>query len=314
MGFDGGDFQTVKRSGSKPGTQLQAISVSRDGEWVVCGTRKGASVWDAELHERIIDVEIGQWVLAVDVSPDSTKFATGTSEGASIWNFTSGERLVGPLKHDNHVTGVRFSLNGEHIAASRWGGSVRIFNSRNGSQLIDINTVTRAAWSTTPLGWSNDAQRIFSLSDDNRIKSFAVSTGSQLAASPILDHSYSISLAGNNKFIAAVTSDAITFLDTTILAKVGTAIEGEWSYPVSLDSSRVANGRRDGKIIIHDLANFLPDSYDPFQIVSNCPLIVLASQVATIPCIRHQPARNNDQTSNLGPSRATTTNHLALSQ
>ena len=114
----------------------------------------------------------------------------------------------------------------------------------------------------------------------------------------ILDHSYSMSLAGNNKFIAAVTRDAIMFLDTSTLATVGIAIEGEWSSGISLDSSRVATGRVDGKIVIHDLTNLLPEFYGPFE-VSTCPFIILACLVNTIPCIRHQPTRNDNQTRNL---------------
>ena len=263
--------------------ELRAISVSKDGKWIVCGTDKGARVWDAELREKTIIVEDTKSVWAVDISPDSTGFATGTNEDASIWSITGGERLVGPLRHDQWVNGVRFSPDGEHIAASGLGGSVRIFDSRNGSQLIDANTIARvrSLWSITPLAWSNDAQRIFTVSHDERIKCFAVSTGSQLAASPILDNSYSISLAGSNKFIAAIAKDAIMFLDTSTFAKVGTAIEGEWATGISLDSSRIAAGRRDGKIIIYDLANFLPDSYGPFQ-VSNRPFIMLACRITII--------------------------------
>ena len=301
--------------GKQTGMNLNAISVSRDGKWVVCGTTKGASVWDAELDEEVIDVEGGNRVYAIDVSPDSTRFATGTvSEDASIWDIASGERLVGPLKYGGHaVTGVRFSPSGEHIAASCLGGLVRIHDSRNGSQLIDIDTTTRRELAVTPLVWSNDAQRIFTASQDNRIKCFAISTGSQLAASPILNGSDSISLADNNKFIATVTSDAISFLDASTLAKVGTAIEGEWSSGISLHHSRIAAGRRDGKIIIHGLPNFLPDLYGPFR-VSNCLFIMLACRITTISCIRHRPRRNDQPMRNLWPPVATTINHLALNQ
>ena len=286
--------------GKQTGMELRAISVSRDGKWVVCGTESdGASVWDAKLHEALINVEGGKSVYAADVSPDSTRFATGTlTNEASIWDMASGERLVGPLEHGNDVVVVRFSPNGEHIATSCWRGPVRIFDSRKGSQLIDIDTTIPFVYAMTPIAWSNDGQRIFTASQDDKVKCFAVSTGSQLAASPIVNDSLSISLAGNNKFIATVARNAISFLDTSTLATVGTTIKGEWSTAITLDSSRVAASRRDGKIVIHELANFLPDSYVPFQ-VSNCPLVVLACSVTTIPCIRHQPTRNDKQTNNL---------------
>ena len=82
------------------GMNMFAIAVSRDQRWIVCGA-EGASVWDGEMGEKVIDVEDTNRVWAVDVSPDSTRFATGTDEDARIWGITSGERLVGPLKHDN---------------------------------------------------------------------------------------------------------------------------------------------------------------------------------------------------------------------
>ena len=260
--------------GKETGVQLRAISVSRDGKWIVYGTDdSGASVWDVELHRNLIQVEGKKRVSAVDVSPDSATFATGTAgndEKASVWSITTGKRLVGPLKHDNSVTGVRFSPDGEHIATFIPGGSVRIFHSRNGDQLLDIKATRPSQWPTsvTPLVWSDDGQRVFTISD-NKIRSFAVSTGSQLVESPILDGVRSISLAGNGNFIATVADHAISFLDSSTLAKVGTAIENSesmWSIAISLDSSQIATGRIDGKITIHDLANLLPDSYGPFHV------------------------------------------------
>ena len=274
--------------GKQTGMKLRAISVSRDSKWIVCGTREGgASVWDAEMHEKVIDVEGARTVYAVDVSPDSTRFATGTGlddNKVSIWGTATGKRLVGPLQHDDWVVGTRFSPNGEHIATfCRPGGLVRIFDSHNGDDLINIKTNASFSQPITPLAWSKDGQQIFTTSDDHRIKSFTVSTGSQLAQSSILDNDYSISLAGNGKFIATVASNCISFLDSSTLAKIGTAIadtERMWSIAVSLDSRRVATGRADGKIVVHDLGKFLPDSYGPFH-VSICPFIALAYWIST---------------------------------
>ena len=278
--------------GKKTATlKVIAISVSRDRKWIVCGTRQGgASVWDAQMRGKAIDVEGTKTVCAVDVSPDSTRFATGIEGGnnrnASIWSLTSGERLVGPLQHDSDVTGVRFSPSGEHVATFIPGGSVRIFDSHNGDQLLDIKAKRPTRWSfrVTPLAWSNDGQLIFAITDNNIIKSFAFPTGSQLAESPILDYTHSICLAGNGKFIATVSEEAVSFLDSSTLAKTGTVIKdskGKWSTPISLDSGRIAAGREDGKIIVHNLANLLPDSYGPFQ-VSSCSLMTLACRITIL--------------------------------
>ena len=118
---------------------------------------------------------------------------------------------------------------------------------------------------------------------------------------------HSISIAGNGKFMATVASHAISFLDTSPLAKIGTAIQDRKSMrsiAISSDSSQIVIGRRDGKVIIHNLANFLPDSYGPFH-VSICPFIMLACLISTTPMshidhyIRHSLRRSHDQTRNL---------------
>ena len=90
------------------GMDLNAISVSRDGKWIVCGTMQGTSVWDAELERKVVEVpaEDTNYVDAVDFSPESTRFATAASRKASIWSITTGERLVGPFEHDSAVTTV----------------------------------------------------------------------------------------------------------------------------------------------------------------------------------------------------------------
>ncbi|KAH0834757.1 hypothetical protein J3R83DRAFT_10342, partial [Lanmaoa asiatica] len=86
-------------------------------------------VWDEEMLEKVLDVEGTNLVFAIDVSPDSTRFATGIYPTASIWSITSGERLVGPLHHNGSVFGIRFSLDGEHIATACFDGSIRVFDS-----------------------------------------------------------------------------------------------------------------------------------------------------------------------------------------
>ena len=190
--------------GKRTGMNLRAITVSRDGKWIVCGTREGgANVWDAELHEKLTNVEGTKAVYGIDVSPDSTKFATGTGYPdyeASIWSIVNGKRLVGPLKHDHHVTGIRFSPNGDHLATFISGGRVRVFGS-HGDQLLNIkaNSPLGRAWSVTPLAWSNDGRQFFMITDNKKIKSFAFPVGSQLAESPILHCERSISLACNGE-------------------------------------------------------------------------------------------------------------------
>ena len=34
---------------------MNAVSVSRDGKWIVCGFFDGANVWDAELQRKAVE-------------------------------------------------------------------------------------------------------------------------------------------------------------------------------------------------------------------------------------------------------------------
>ena len=274
--------------GKQLGKNPYAISVSKDRKWIVCATEEGgADVWDAEMQEKVVDVEGGKTVMTVDVSPDSTMFATGTGLGddtANVWSLTTGKRLVGPLKHDNYVTAVRFSPNGASIATANYHHLIRVFDSRNGGELITIETVTPTIWPSTPIAWSNDSGQIFVVSKDNKIKSFDVSTGSQLAESQTLSGGAadSIALAANGKCMATFADNVILFLDASTLSLIGPVIRDStaiFSIALSPNGSDMATGLSDGKISIRYLGGILPDSYGPFH-VSIYLLTVLACQIS----------------------------------
>ena len=269
---------------------LRVICVSRDHKWTVCGTTNGVSVWDGEMNKKVFDVQDEKRVWVVDISPDSTRLATGTFGDASIWSLASGERLVGPLKHNDDVNGIRFSPTGDHIATSYWAGETTcIFDSHTGDKLVSIR-VDIPSWLGTPLAWSNDARQIFAASRDNRIRAFDVSTGSQLAESQVLhdgsDDTPSIALAPNGKFIATFASHSISLLDTSTLAHIDidSVIEDSEqirSISISPDNSYLAAGQYDGKIVIHNLSKILPNSYGPFH-VSIYALIDLGCRIVPL--------------------------------
>ena len=265
--------------GKQTGMDLNAISVSKDQKWVVCGTTQAvASVWDAELHEKVVEVKSGESVLSVDVAPDCTRFATGTTttEGTvSVWNIATGERLVGPLKHSGLVRGVKFSPEGGRIAtACADDGAIRIFNSYNGDQLISIENPMEASYPLTPVTWSMDGEQLFATSRNSKIKVFDSSTGSQLAEWQIHENDspdrISIALAANNKFIASSAGRFVSFWDTSTQAQVGIVEDTQSIRSVALspDGSHLVTGSDDGsgKLIIWDLRNILPDSYLPINV------------------------------------------------
>ena len=280
-GYDDGIRRWRVSDGQEVGKQTRAgviaISVSSDQRWMVCGTFNGACVWDGDMQEKIIDVEGQIGVYSVDVSPDSTRFATGTrGEEASIWSITSGERLVGPLKHYHTITGIRFSPNGERIATACLENSIRIFDSHTGDKLVTIKIDIPRWIAATPLAWSSDAQEILAASDfDNKIRSFSTSTGSLLTESQTLHDDenidvHSVALAANGKFLVTFAGNFISFLNMSTLNRNEPVVDdGQcWlcSIAISADSSLLATGQADGKIVIRDLSKILPDVYGPFHV------------------------------------------------
>ncbi|KAG9309002.1 WD40-repeat-containing domain protein [Chiua virens] len=254
------------RVAKQTGLGVVAIAVSRDGKLVVCGTERGASVWDVELHEKVASVEDGtRGVRAVDVSPDSTRFATTTRQHtASVWDIVTSERLIGPIKFNGVVSSVRFSPSGDRLAACESDGPITILDSLTGQQLLNIDTKTSWGYISTRLAWTSDGKRLFHTCKDRKIKSYHASTGSLLAESQALDdeHLESIALVGNEKFIAATTGgSSISFLDASTLSRISPVIKHDeiiYSIASSPDGICLAAGRDNGKISIHNLTTILP--------------------------------------------------------
>ena len=267
--------------GKQTWMDLNAISVSMDEKWVVCGS-DGASVWDAEIREMFIEVEGTTFVSAVDIAPDCTRFATGNNNwAASIWSIATGERLVGPLEHGNPVVGVKFSPDGQRFATASSEGSeasaessIRIFDSDNGDQLVYIKNPVPRMDPVTPIVWSMDSQKLFATSEGSKIKSFDSTTGSELAEWKIHDDDhperFSIALSANNKFIAACASRSVSFWDTSTHTQIGivTVEDTEQLQCIALspDGSRLAGGSyTSGRVNVWDLHSILPDSYLPVK-------------------------------------------------
>ena len=254
--------------GKQTGMDMYAISVSKDQKWVACGTTKGASVWDAELHEKVVEVEGGNHVYSVDVAPDCTKFATGIrGKQVTIWSITTGEKLLGPLDHGDDVWGVKFSPDGGRLATADY-STIRLFDTHSGDQLISIENAIPGD-SLPPIAWSTHGQRLFAVSQDYKIKSFDSSTGSPLAEWQIHENSdgqISIALSANGKFIASSAGHFVSFWDTSTHNQLGAVEETEkiQSIALSPDGSRLATGStKSGSSIIWDLWGILPDSYLP---------------------------------------------------
>ena len=268
--------------GKQTGMDMNAISVSRNGNWIVCGFVGGANVWDAELQRKVVEVEDTNWVDAVDVSPESTRFATGTGTDyrkANIWSVTTGERLVGPLEHDSAVRGIKFSPDGGHIATA-CRASIHIFDSHSGDQLITIYTEVHEWHAITPIVWPSDGQRLFAISERGKIKSFHTSTGSQLTEwQSHSDNSgdvMSIALSADNRVIASFAGHFVSFWDTTTHTQLGSVLNDDGrirSIALSPDGTHLATGEYNKTITIWNISEILPGSNLHITVSTTFPMM-----------------------------------------
>ena len=262
------------------GAEIFAAALSPDRKWLVCGLRLLRSragkrnarpvVWDTHTHEKVLDIPgHTDSIFSVDISRDSTKFVTGAGDGlAFIWNMTTGERLVGPLQHDGTVVAVRFSPNGDRVATATAGKSdsksIRIYNSDNGQQLLDIPFSVKRMISSS-LTWSGDGHQLFAVSY-GEAKCFDTASGTMLNKWSI--HSKGsptcIALARNQKFMVVSVNKSLSFWDTSTHKQIGTVVNQEStirSTALSPNDDCVATGEENGKVVLRSLRNIIPVAY-----------------------------------------------------
>ena len=249
------------------GFQVYSIAVSRDGKWIVSGTRDGqVRVWDAESHEKVSEFKGHDHttVYALDVSPDSTRIASGSGFSATVcvWSRSTGEQLLGPLQYVFDVAAVKFSPNGEFIATAT-GVSIQVYDSQDGRLLFDSPIGVGSAYNQS-LAWVSDSKQLFASSRDGRIHCLDVSTGRILSAWAVhsTDHPRCIALASNGAFIAASTHSSVSFWDTVTHKQIGPLIRhrNDAEYmAISANGDLVISGG--GKIILRKLPDILPSSY-----------------------------------------------------
>ncbi|KAF8554958.1 hypothetical protein OG21DRAFT_1573744 [Imleria badia] len=251
------------------GREIWAISLSPDRRWLVIGLDGDPflRVLDAQTYQKVpqVDITAGHTnsVVSLDISPDSTKFVTGgLDKVAFIWSMTTGERLLGPLQHDAKAAAVLFSPNGNRIATAS--KSIRIYNSDNGQQLLDI-PCSFYLGTGSPLAWSADGSQLFAVSC-MEVKRFDTSSGSLLSSWSVPGGRgpTSIVLARNQRVAAVVAEHSLSFWDTSTHQQIGTVITHTsrvWALELSHVDDCIATWEDWGKAILLNLREIVPGSY-----------------------------------------------------
>jgi len=256
--------------GKEVGTAMDAgspvlnIAVSRDGKVIVSGTERGlVMVWNAGSHSKVSEFRAHRdSVRAVDVSPDATKIATASNDcTACVWSLSNGEQLLGPLEHDFPVVAAEFSPDGRLFAtATEDHDSVRVYDSRNGSLLVEF-PVRVYSWWNYSLAWASDNKQLFAFSPNGYILRVDVSTGTTHSQWPI--HSSNdpmcIALASNGTLIAASAGSSVSLWNTTSQKQIGTVIKyTHYVASMAISSNHVLVTSGEKQITLRALFGTLP--------------------------------------------------------
>jgi len=258
--------------GGQVGTPMDAggpvlnIAVSRDGKWIVSGTGSGlVRVWNAESHSKVTGfIAHRGWVSTVDVSPDGTKIATGSDDKtACVWSLSTSKLLFSRLKHIHWVLAAKFSPDG-CLVATATRQSIRVYDSQNGSFLVEFKFPVQARSKSQSFAWASDSKQLFTLSHHGDILRVDVSTGTRLSQWRIHSNQDAgpITLVGDDTFIATFAGSSVSFWDTTSQEQIGTVVECTHevvSMVVSSNHDLVACG--DKRITLRTLYGILPSHY-----------------------------------------------------
>ena len=247
------------------GSSVCAIAVSKDGKWVVSGSARLVTVWNAQNHSKVTEWKAhDRWVCRVDVSPDGTRIATGSDDNTlCIWSLsTAGERLLGALKHDHWVLAVKFSPNGRLIATAACDGNIRVYDSRTGG-LIEFPSKANSN-SGHSLTWATDNDLLFVSSSDGNVIALEVSTRITLSKWAIHSskNATCIALPNNGGFVATSAGSSISFWDIGTREQIGSVIEHTQdvvTMGISTYHDLVVRG--DKTITIWRLCDILPSRY-----------------------------------------------------
>lgn len=117
----------------EPERAISSMSVSRSGDLMVStGVDATTRVWNARSGELLHTRE--QFVLGAKLSPDAQRVASVHGREVAVWSARTGADEMILSGHTDRVTSVHFSNDGSRLLTTGRDGSVRLWDTSDGSE------------------------------------------------------------------------------------------------------------------------------------------------------------------------------------
>lgn len=189
---------------------VTSVSFSSQSQHIVSGSKdQTLKVWDAQARQEppTLGETGGESIRCASLSPDGKWVVSsgGDSTALKVWDRQTGKNLHTLEGHQQPVTSLSFSPDGNLIVSSSFDKTIKIWDAQQGQEL---RTLADHEAAVTSVCFSFDGQWIVSGSEDHRLKIWKTETGQVLRTLAGHDQSVTcVAINHNGQWIISGSED-----------------------------------------------------------------------------------------------------------
>jgi len=119
---------------------VTSLQFSRDGRQLLISSDGGASVWDVETGENIVDLDHDGTYLNIAIwMPDGQHVVTGGRDRVvRVWDITGGTKVSEFKGHTSAINDLKLLNGGEIIVSASKDGTIRLWDTVRGGELAQL--------------------------------------------------------------------------------------------------------------------------------------------------------------------------------